>query len=129
MEIIICAIAAITLLGCLGAILVLLAMPTETNSPSPNATSTNSKTKVASPLEELKSTRREISANEAIEDVFFVIIKEQSQPITGVELATQVGCSINKTHAICRKMIYEGKIQRHIIRIPGKGEMSAYSLA
>lgn len=68
------------------------------------------------------------SEHDKLKQSILNIITGQNKPITGRELALATNCSIAKACGICRGLMNEGKIQRHTIRVPGIGEMSAYSL-
>ena len=45
-----------------------------------------------------------------------------------VELATAVGCSVNKVNGIALTLVNEGRLAKTKVKVKGKGEMTAYSL-
>ena len=45
-----------------------------------------------------------------------------------VELATAVGCSVNKVNGIALNLVNEGKLTKTKVKVKGKGDMTAYSL-
>lgn len=45
-----------------------------------------------------------------------------------VELATAVGCSVNKVNGIALNLVNEGRLAKTKVKVKGKGDMTAYSL-
>ena len=45
-----------------------------------------------------------------------------------VELATAVGCSVNKVNGIALNLVNEGRLVKTKVKVKGKGEQTAYSL-
>lgn len=45
-----------------------------------------------------------------------------------VELATLVGCSVNKVNGIALNLVNEGRLAKTKVKVKGKGDMTAYSL-
>jgi hypothetical protein len=45
-----------------------------------------------------------------------------------VELATAVGCSVNKVNGIALNLVNEGRLTKTKVKVKGKSEMTAYSL-
>lgn len=45
-----------------------------------------------------------------------------------VELATAVGCSVNKVNGIALNLVNEGRLAKTRVKVKGKGDMTAYSL-
>ena len=45
-----------------------------------------------------------------------------------VELATAVGCSVNKVNGIALNLVNEGRLTKTKVKVKGKGDMTAYSL-
>lgn len=45
-----------------------------------------------------------------------------------VDIATAVGCSVNKVNGIALTLVNEGRLAKTKVKVKGKGEMTAYSL-
>ena len=45
-----------------------------------------------------------------------------------VELASAVGCSVNKVNGIALTLVNEGRLTKAKVKVKGKGEQTAYSL-
>ena len=46
-----------------------------------------------------------------------------------VELATAVGCSVNKVNGIALNLVNEGRLAKTKVKVKGKGELTHYALA
>lgn len=48
--------------------------------------------------------------------------------MVSTDIATAIGCTVNKVNGIALNLVKEGKLTKSKVKVKGKGEMTAYSL-
>ena len=72
----------------------------------------------------LSKTQKE---NEPIAQAIVEALAEGS--MLGVDLATKVGCTVNKVNGVALTLVNKGVLTKTKVKVKGKGDMTQYSLA
>lgn len=77
--------------------------------------------------EKRKTTQTKVQKeNEPIEKAILDALAEGQK--LAVDLATIVGCSVNKVNGIGLNLVNKGRLVKTKVKVKGKGDMTAYSL-
>ena len=72
----------------------------------------------------LSKTQKE---NEPIAQAIVEALAEGS--MLGVDLATKVGCTVNKVNGVALTLVNKGILTKSKVKVKGKGDMTQYALA
>ena len=83
--------------------------------------------KIDAKNEKRKSTKTKVQKeNEPIANA--IIEALANGEMLSVDLASAVGCSVNKVNGIALTLVNEGRLTKAKVKVKGKGEQTAYSL-
>ena len=83
--------------------------------------------KIDAKNEKRKSTKTKVQKeNEPIANA--IIEALANGEMLSVDLASAVGCSVNKVNGIALTLVNEGRLAKAKVKVKGKGEQTAYSL-